>query len=178
MNEALRDQLRKTGLVNNEQNVVAENKAPHKKKVKCRATRATNSQNKPIGGVPSKRKRTAKVAQTSSPHSHLNKRQREAVRRFLREHRRNTGKGEIPFYFQESLVVRKIWVTTEQRQQLMGGELVIVSRNERYYVLDVALSKELLMLDSKATIIQIEESQSGEDDPAYKEYPIPDDLVW
>lgn len=177
MNEALRDQLRKAGLVNKEQNAVTENKAPQNK-VKRRATRATNSQSKPIRGNSSKRKKQAKVAQTPSPHSHLDKSQREAVRRFLREHRLNTGQGEIPFYFQEGSVVQKIWVTADQRQQLMGGDLVIVSRNERYYVLDATLSKELLMLDSKATIIQIEESQSEEDDPAYKAHPIPDDLVW
>lgn len=176
MNETLRDQLRKAGLVNRDQHSLAKNEVSQKK-VKRRVTQTTNNRSKSSPGNSSKR--LTNPAQTLSPHSHLSKSEREVVRRFLREHRLNAGQGEIPFYFQEGSVIRKIWVTLDQRQQLMQGKLVIVPRNERYYVLDDANSEQLRMLDPKVTIISVEGGiHTDEDDLAYRDFPVPEDLIW
>lgn len=209
MNNALRDQLLKAGLITEDQVKAANDKPRHapvtgkpirqesknkrihskqrlegeiqtkrrKQTVTDAGATRVRSAHVPTAGI--KVKKTSNPAQTPSPYAHLDKAQREAVRRFLREHRVNSGEGEIPYHFQEGTSVRKIWVTPQQREALMLGHLVIVPRNERYYVIDAAQAESLRSLDPLAEVILAEASSERiDDDPAYKDFPIPDDLVW
>ncbi|OBS08766.1 DUF2058 family protein [Acidihalobacter prosperus] len=203
MNNALRDQLLKAGLVTEDQVKAADDK-PKGEPTGRNAKRAGGERKrspqgdrraeggtrrrKPPAAVAASRPaassagggraaKKANPAQTPSPHAHLDKSQREAVRRFLREQRVNAAGGETPYHFQEGTAVRKIWVTPEQRTGLTGGVLVIVPRNERYYVIDAAQVDALLALDPKAEVIRAD-ARSDEEDPAYRDHPIPDDLVW
>lgn len=212
MNNALRDQLLKAGLVTEDQVKAADeggrrapaargdDAQPRRRQPGKQGKRGTqDGRRRPAaqpGGTeqqpaakpaaarrkPAKSGKAAKAnpAQTPSPYAHLDKAAREAVRRFLRENRVNGGEGDTPYHFQEGAAVRKIWITSEQRQALTEGALVIVPRNERYYVIDAALTEGLLGLDPKAEIIRADAQTGGgeEEDPAYKDHPIPDDLVW
>ncbi|AOV16519.1 hypothetical protein BJI67_05030 [Acidihalobacter aeolianus] len=208
MNNALRDQLLKAGLVTEDQVKAADDggrKAPaargndaqprgrqqgkrgaqagqRRQPAQSRDVEKPAVKPAPARRKPAKSGKAAKAnpAQTPSPYAHLDKATREAVRRFLRENRVNGGEGETPYHFQEGAAVRKIWITSEQRQALTEGTLVIVPRNERYYVIDAALTEGLLGLDPKAEVIRADAQTGGdeEEDPAYKDHPIPDDLVW
>ncbi|AOU97342.1 hypothetical protein BI364_04455 [Acidihalobacter yilgarnensis] len=202
MNNALRDQLLKAGLITEDQVKVADDKprrepSPRKPKradaERKRERRVTEDTRPPrrkptpepsaarVRSKPTNGGKAAKAsnpAQTPSPYAHLDKAQREAVRRFLREQRVNAGDGETPYHFQEGAAVRKIWVTAAQRQMLADGALVIVPRNERYYVIDAAQVEPLQVLDPKVKIIRADALSDEDEDPAYKDHPIPDDLVW
>lgn len=183
MSNDLRDQLLKAGLVTEEQVKAAE----------TRPQRTPGSSQKPAGkkakkARPPQRAKAAPVrpkrphkpaapAQTPSPTPHLDKAQREAVRTFLREKRRNVADAPLPYNFLDGRAVKKLWITAEQQAALAAGELVIVSRNDRHYLIGKDDSEHLLTLDPKAAIIRAD-AHSEEDDPAYREHPIPDDLVW
>lgn len=207
MNNALRDQLLKSGLITEDQAKSVDspsqrapaggkpNRGEDKRKRLHSGFRGSEqphpgrrssaaSPNRNAGtvrGTAAKglKKKMGNPAQTPSPYAHLDKDQREAVRRFLREQRVNKGDGDLPYQFQQGSAVRKIWVTSEQRQSLMAGALVIVPRNDRYYVIEAAQADSLRALDPLVEIIDATTpSGGGEEDPDYKDYPVPDDLVW
>ena len=208
MNNALRDQLLKAGLVTEDQVKAAGDKAhsaptgdkpqrPDSKRKRKhgepRVADKTYAARRKLSTAHNKSKartlnpeerdqqksKSSNPAQTPSPYAYLDKNQREAVRRFLREQRENKGDGDTPYHFQEGKAVRKIWVTSQQREDLTKGVLVIVPRNERYYVINALQVDALRSLDPLAEVIRFDASgDTGDDDPAYKEHPIPDDLVW
>jgi uncharacterized protein len=185
MSNDLRDQLLKAGLVTEDQVKATETRPrreprtsqkPAGKKVK--KARPPQSA-KAAPARPKRPRKPAAPAQTPSPTPHLDKAQREVVRTFLREKRQNTPDAPLPYNFQDGRAVKKFWVTAEQQAALGTGELVIVSRNERHYLIGKADSEHLLTLDPKAVIIRAADARSEEaEDPAYKDHPIPDDLVW
>ncbi|MEJ2480254.1 MAG: DUF2058 family protein [Acidihalobacter sp.] len=185
MSNDLRDQLLKAGLVSEDQVKAAE----------TRPQRAPGAARKPIGKKPKKPRpsqgakgaaarpkrprKPAAPAQTPSPTPHLDKAQREVVRTFLREKRQNTPDAPLPYNFQDGNAVKKLWVTADQQAALGSGELVIISRNDRHYLIGREDSEHLLTLDPKAVVIRADDARGEEEeDPAYKEHPIPDDLVW
>lgn len=207
MNNALRDQLLKAGLITEDQAKSGESpsqraqtrskpkRAEEKRKRQHNGSRVSeqvpNARRSPSpapnrakvqvrdSSVKGLKSKSGNPAQTPSPYAHLDKAQRDAVRRFLRDQRVNKGDGETPYQFQEGSAVRKVWVTPEQRQGLMEGALVIVPRNDRYYVLEAAQADPLRALDPLVEIIYAQaQSDGGEEDPDYKDYPIPDDLMW
>lgn len=186
MSNDLRDQLLKAGLVTEDQVKAAEShpRREHGTVGKPSDSRKKGNKGRPPQapkGTPARTKRARKPAapaQTPSPTPHLDKAQREAVRTFLREKRRNHPDAPLPYNFQDGRAVKKLWVTAEQQAALGAGELVIVSRNDRHYLINREDSEYLLTLDPKAVIIRACDAREEEDDPAYREHPIPDDLVW
>lgn len=186
MSNDLRDQLLKAGLVTEDQVKAAESRPRRETRsaTKLSGSRKKGNKGRPpqaAKGVPARPKGARKSvapAQTQSPSPHLDKAQREAVRTFLREKRRNAPDAPLPYNFQDGRAVKKLWVTAEQQAALGAGDMVIVSRNDRHYLIGREDSEYLLTLDPKAVIIRAGHAREDEDDPAYREHPIPDDLVW
>jgi uncharacterized protein len=187
MSNDLRDQLLRAGLVTEDQVKAAETRPqrapktsqkPVGKKAKPKKPRSPHGAKEAPARPQRPRKKPAAPAQTPSPTPHLDKAQREVVRTFLREKRQNVPDAPLPYNFQDGRAVKKLWVNAEQQAALGTGELVIVSRNDRHYLIGKEDSEHLLTLDPKAMIIRADDARGEEDDPAYKDHPIPDDLVW
>ena len=186
MSNDLRDQLLKAGLVTEDQVRATETRPRREPRTpqkpvgkKAKKARPPQSAKAAPAARPKRPRKPAAPAQTPSPTPHLDKAQREAVRTFLREKRQNTPDAPLPYNFQDGRAVKKLWVTAEQQAALGTGELVIVSRNDRHYLIGKADAEHLHTLDPKAAIIRADDARGeDEEDPAYKEHPIPDDLVW
>lgn len=184
MSNDLRDQLLKAGLVTEDQVKAAETRPPREPRASQKPSGKKSKKARPpqaAKAAPARRKRPnnkpAAPAQTPSPTPHLDKAQREVVRTFLREKRQNATDAPLPYNFLDGRAVKKLWITSEQQTALASGELVIVSRNDRHYLIGKEDSEHLLTLDPKAVIIRAD-ARSEEEDPAYKDHPVPDDLVW
>ena len=160
MSNSLRDELLRAGLVSQE-----------------RLEAAKASKRRP-GGAPRKARGRPAAAQSAAPAAALrpDKARRAEVREFLRKKRRNVADAPLPFHFVEGRVIRKIWVTAEQKAALAAGDLLIASRNERHYLLDRKDGETLLALDPGAVLIRPD--TGADDDPAYAAHPVPDDLQW
>ncbi|APZ44152.1 DUF2058 family protein [Acidihalobacter ferrooxydans] len=183
MSNDLRDQLLKAGLVTEAQVKKAETPRPPRESAKARQpapTRARKAKPQQLadGRANKGRRKPAQVAQTPSPTPHLDKAQREAVRVFLRERRRNVADAPLPYNFLDGSAVKKLWVTAEQHTALGAGTLLIVARNDRHYLIGDEDVQKLLELDPRANIIRAQASATVDEDPAYRDHPIPDDLMW
>lgn len=196
MRNSLQDQLLKSGLVTEEQ--LEDTRAPRRKS--RRRARKNRSQTKPapvesksvereparpVAKLRSDQQRSAQILRDSklsgqTPEQRAKKqRQRDALR-LIEQHKLNDEKADVAHHFVRGRRVKRIYLTPEQRDQLMHGELAIAGIEGNHYLLPSPMVDRLVELVPE-TFIQrgvpapATDTDSGDD---YADFPVPDDLQW
>ncbi len=99
---------------------------------------------------------------------------REKVARLIRDNMLDNSQGEVEYQFIIGSTIKKIWVTPEQRQGLLNGELGVTFLGGKRCLIPVAVAEEILRLDPKKAIALV----SPEADDGDGEFAVPDDLIW
>ena len=73
--------------------------------------------------------------------------------------------------------MRRIAVDAPLRERISRGELVIVRCEGRYDLVPAEIAERIAERDARAVVRLKEEEQPDENDP-YKDYVVPDDLIW
>ena len=179
MGDSLQEQLIRAGLAKESQARKARPTRQHQKKKKGQR----NAQ-------PSESARAAQKAQAekAARDRELNEKrkaraERKAlvaqVRQLIEENRLERGEeAEIGYYFQDGDKVRKLFVTEAMQRQLGKGQLAIVKLGGRYDLVPPAVADKIRKRDSAFVVERrVSEQESTDDDP-YKDYKVPDDLMW
>lgn len=179
MGNSLQDQLIRAGLADERQARKAKSTKPHQKKKKGQR----NAQ-------PSESARAAQKAQAekAARDRELNEKRRAnaerkalvaQIRQIIDENRLERGEdAQIGYYFQDRDKVRKIFVTEAMQGQLSDGRLEIVKLGGRYDLVPPAVADKIRERDPAFVVQrQVSEQESADDDP-YKDYKVPDDLMW
>lgn len=89
--------------------------------------------------------------------------------------------GEIGFQFAVNKQIKKIYIDEEQQGYLLRGKLAITQLGDSYYLVPSAVAAKIAQRDEAAVVYletkQAESNEAAEDDP-YKDFVIPDDLMW
>lgn len=85
--------------------------------------------------------------------------------------------GDISYNFSDGNKVDKLLVTEKIQQQLASGLLSIVKYQQDYAVIPSIVADKIALRDDSVVVSKLEQEQVDEDDP-YKDYVIPDDLMW
>ena len=89
--------------------------------------------------------------------------------------------GEVAFQFTDNKKIKRIYLAQEQYDHLTRGLLAIANINEEYLLVPKGVAKKVLERDAQAICYLYEKNlnkeQEIEDDP-YKDFEIPDDLMW
>lgn len=119
-------------------------------------------------------------------------RQREAQRKAEREKKeiaaqikqmieqsRLERNGEVAFQFVQDKKIKKAYVTGNQQKQLERGQIAIVALGESFELVPTVVAEKIRQRDAAAVLLLNERGTEtvDEDDP-YKDFPIPDDLMW
>lgn len=110
------------------------------------------------------------------------------IRSLLDRYALNDRNAEVAFNFMRDNVVRRVYVTDEQRRKLAGGELAVVGFRRRHHLVPAAVADEIQVLrpivfvHRAAGASEDQAPPTGalpdtEDDP-YRDHPVPDDLHW
>ncbi|EDY85540.1 conserved hypothetical protein [gamma proteobacterium HTCC5015] len=83
--------------------------------------------------------------------------------------------GKVKFNYPYEGKIRGIYVTAEQQQRLADGELVITLIKAKTKMIPKAAVASVLEIDPDRFIYEV--PREDPDDP-YKDYAVPDDLVW
>lgn len=95
--------------------------------------------------------------------------------------------GELSYRFNDGTAIRSMLVSEAQRAQLAKGGLVIAQLGEDYHLLPRAAAEKVYQRDPKVIVLDhakpaqaSAEPSSGnaEDDEYYKQFQVPDDLMW
>ena len=178
---SLQDQLLKAGLV--DKNRANKAKKEKQKKVKAARGRVATSTNE--AATAAQREQEQKVERDRE----LNlQRQRESsqkavaaqITQLVEMNRLDTDDDEITYSFVYDNKVKKINLNEELKNQLIGGRLAIVTifknKQRKFEIVPAAVAEKIAQRD-ESCVVQLNEKREDEDG-AYAEFKIPDDLMW
>lgn len=104
------------------------------------------------------------------------------IKQLIENHRQSkeAGQGDVEYNFTDGKVIKKIRVSAAVQQQIIRGQLAVVRLGEGYELVPRIVADKISLRDEKAVIVANTKAsavQEDEDDP-YKDYVIPDDLMW
>jgi uncharacterized protein len=178
MSMSLRDQLVQAGLATAKQAKDAERQQQRQQQPRHKRDAAA------APPVPAPRPpQNAKVARDQE----LNRRQQEKAQKKARwaEIKQLVEQNRLPkleteeFYnFVDGNKIRRIWADASIRERLGRGEIAIVRHDGRYDVVPAAIAARIRERDERAVIACAPAQEQAASDEAYKEFSVPDDLIW
>jgi len=179
MSMSLRDQLLAAGLVTAKQARDAERQQQQQRQPLPKHKRES---------VPEQPRATrpdtaAKVARDQA----LNRQRQEKAERKARQAqiRQLVEQNKLPkleteeFYnFVDGNKVRRIWADASIRERLRQGEIAIARHDGRYELVPAAIAARIRERDERAVILSAVAQDSAQSDEAYKDFTVPDDLIW
>lgn len=102
------------------------------------------------------------------------------IKQLIQNHRQSkeAGKGEVEYNFTHGKLIKKIRVSPAIQQQIMRGQLAIVALEDNYELVPRVVGDKIAQRDEKVVIMAKVATVVQEDDDPYKDYVIPDDLMW
>jgi hypothetical protein len=103
------------------------------------------------------------------------------IRQLVQNHRLSREGGSVGFHFTHDRKVKKLYVTGMQQRQLAAGNLAIAALDDGYDIVPAPVASKIAERDAQCIIFCQEAGDSGlsaEEQEWYKDYDIPDDLMW
>jgi uncharacterized protein YaiL (DUF2058 family) len=178
MRNLLQDQLLKAGLVKKNQvaQVVREQAKQRKGKVPA-PPRSEQVEAQRLQAERAERDRALAAehnVQVRSNEAHAQVRQIVESHKVKRE-------GEIAYRFADADKIKDVLVNELLRAQLANGTLVIVRHEQGYELLPRAAADKVYARDAAMIVLdhgRAEAGSGGEDDEYYRQFQVPDDLIW
>jgi len=180
MRNPLQEQLLKAGLVNKTKaaQVVREQAKKHKGKIPPAAgAEQTDAQRLQA----EKAERDRAIASERNAQLRLNEARAQA--RQIVEVHKVKREGEIAYRFTDGDRIRDVLVNEPLRAQLAAGMLVIVRHGESYELLPRVAADKVRERDAALIVLdhglaEVGSSDQDADDEYYRQFQVPDDLVW
>lgn len=181
---SLKDQLLKAGLIDSKQ---AKQADKEKRKQDKQARRTGQSEQDEIKEA-AQAARAAKAEQDRELNRQRNQEAQQKalqaqIRQLIENHRKSkeAGRGEVEYNFTHNKVIKKIRVSPQVQRQIVLGHLAIVSLGDTYELVPRVVAQKIAQRDPGFVLVDNwqapTEETVNEDDP-YKDYVIPDDLMW
>ncbi|HEY6483397.1 MAG TPA: DUF2058 domain-containing protein [Steroidobacteraceae bacterium] len=125
----------------------------------------------------------AKVARDQE----LNQRRQEKAQRkarlaqieqLIEQNRVPRIESEDYFSFVDGKKVRRLAVDAQRREQLLSGQLAVVRYRGFYAVVPAGAAERIRECDARMVVPHLPTASVSETDEAYKDFSIPDDLMW
>ncbi len=183
MGNSLRDQLLKTGLVDEKK--LKQTKADLHQKIK------QQPKGKGKVEVDEAQLRAQKAAAEKVERDRqLDRTRQDAVERkamaaqineIIAAHRLPQSEDDTPYYFTLDNKIKRVMVSTAVRAQIGDGRCAVVKVAGAYAVVPAEAAEKIRQRDPSRVVVSLDATQkaapsSGED--PYKDFPIPDDLMW
>jgi uncharacterized protein YaiL (DUF2058 family) len=181
---SLRDQLLQAGLVNEQQVKDAERQQQrkhyqgHKQQPRAQRNGPTPQE------IAVKKQAEAKAARDQELNRKAQeKAQRKAlyaqIRELVSQNRIARPDVEETYNFIDGGKVRRIRADAALRERIARGEVALVRCEGRYELVPPAIAQKIAERDARAVVAQPQSSSApAEVDEAYKDFVVPDDLMW
>jgi uncharacterized protein YaiL (DUF2058 family) len=92
---------------------------------------------------------------------------------------KGAGNGDVEYNFTDGKLIKKMRVSTLVLEQIARGLLAVVKLGEGYELVPRIVADKIAQRDDKFVVVANtkQDNKVDEDDP-YKDYVIPDDLMW
>jgi len=185
----LRDQLLAAGLVTEKQARQATQQEQQRQFKKHRPQPTQNFKAGPPQPQPPAPKAEVQQAQAAKAarDKELNRRREDKAQRkariaqieqIIEQNRVPRLETEDYYSFIDGKKIRRMSVDAQRREQLTKGELVIVRYRGHYAVVPAPIAERIRERDENMIVPIVQPKASPEPDEAYKDYVVPDDLMW
>ncbi|MEN9706136.1 MAG: hypothetical protein RLZZ393_2015 [Pseudomonadota bacterium] len=181
MSLSLRDQLLKAGLVTEKQ---VQNAERQQKRDQFQQPRGRK---KPTGPTPQQLAAQKAQAEKAARDADLNRKKQEKadrkakfaeIKQLVAQHQVARVETDEFYNFVDGTKIRRVCVSPEQRDRLVRGELAIVRNEGRYAFVPPAIAADIRSRVERAVIHHnVPRADESGDDP-YKDFVVPDDLMW
>lgn len=181
MSKSLAEQLLGAGLVDEKKIKKArQEKRQHKKKVKSGQVVEDHSQKLELERKREEQRERDRLLNLDRQAQADERARMAQVLQMLQQSQLAT-KGDIRFNFNDprSNVIKSLYVDPTMQKHLANGKLAICGYEESYYVVPVHVADKVAERYAASVLFtaDISKQEPDEDDP-YKDYQIPDDLMW
>ncbi len=182
MPASLQDQLKKSGLIDDKKAKQLQ-RAKHKQEKLARKTKNPAVDQTKLALDQAKAEKIAKDRRLNlEKNKQAEKHALAAQIKQLIEMNMVAKNGDQKFSFTEQGVIRHIYVSQTQIDQLSRGTLAIVIHKEgqkhSYVIVPMAVAMKIEQRDADLTVFKAEKNTVSEEDDPYADYQIPDDLTW
>lgn len=104
------------------------------------------------------------------------------IKQLIQTHRqpKGAGYGEVDYNFTDAKRIKKLRVSPAVQQQLIRGQLAVVRLGDDYELVPRVVADKIALRDADSVVVANTKSAQpqDEDEDPYKDYVIPDDLMW
>lgn len=183
MKNSLRDQLIKAGVATEEhlKRAKASDRKHYRqaKQQKRAGGRAPQTEAARLAAEAAAREKARAQALNRERQAEMNRQAAEAQARDMvvqGEIARKPAETDIAFNFDHGGKIRKVYVNAALHKDLVAGKLAICRTRGRYRVVPVEVARKVQPI-APYLVVFLSDGPEPED-PAYADYPIPDDLMW
>ncbi len=178
MRNTLQEQLLKAGLVDkNKAKTVVREQAKAQKQKRHNGTGDEMREGERLLAEKAARDRELALAENEQKKRH----EAMAQVRQIVQHYQQKREGDDAYKFTDNGAVKSVLVNAKLRAQLAKGYLVIVRVDDKYELVPRAAANLIAQRDNSVIVVDHfnsnTEQQIDDDDP-YKDFPVPDDLMW
>ena len=194
MSMSLRDQLLQAGLITEKQAKEAEKKVQHGQHRKPAvhkgppprkpnpvedARRAAAEKSRAEAAV-----RAQQAAAQTAERERLEREKAERkarkleIKQLIEQHRLKKPETDDRYNFVDGNRIRRISVDAALRTGLGDGKLMIVRNEGRYEIEPAEIAERIRSLDERSIMGTITAAEGADDNDPYKDYVVPDDLMW
>jgi uncharacterized protein YaiL (DUF2058 family) len=179
MSMSLRDQLLQAGLITKKQAQDAGKQQHQQRKHQQHQQPKSAQPAKPVESPEQARKRAADQERDRKLQEKAAQKARRAeIKQLVEQNKLPKVQGDDLYNFLDGRNIRRIPVNPEMRQHLGAGELYVVRNDGRYEVVPAAIAERIRERDERSVMPPpAAETRPDENDP-YKDYVVPDDLIW
>jgi uncharacterized protein len=189
MSMSLRDQLLQAGLISKKQASEAERHRRHQERQqpsKDKHSKDKHSREGHAGGeraLAPQAAQAAKIARDQAlsrqQHEKAERKARSAqIKQLIDQNRLPPVEGGESYNFVDGTKIRRIGANASIRDRITRGEVAIVRHEGRYDLVPVAIATRIRERDERAFIALGSGSGSSAAADAYREFSVPDDLMW
>jgi uncharacterized protein YaiL (DUF2058 family) len=177
MSLSLRDQLLEAGLITKKQAQEA-SKQQHQQR-KQEPKKKTAPPPRPVESAAQAQKRLADQERSRQLQEKAAQKARRAeIKQLVEQHKLPKLEGDDLYNFLDGRNIRRIPVNPEMRRRLGAGELYVVRSEGRYEVVPAETAARIRERDERSVMPPPAADQKPDDNDPYKDYVVPDDLVW
>ena len=103
------------------------------------------------------------------------------IKQLIENHRQFKGAGnnDVEYNFTDGKLIKKMRVSPLVLEQIARGVLAVVKLGDGYEVVPRIVADKIILRDEKSVLVaNVKTQQQADEDDPYKDYVIPDDLMW
>ncbi|MEZ9059756.1 DUF2058 domain-containing protein [Vibrio pelagius] len=168
----LQEQMLKAGLVN-EKKLKKAKKGSKKSRVQAREAKAAAEENRLA------QQAKDKELNQQMKEKQLSKEIKAQVKQLIAMNKIEQKDGEIKYNFTDGTLVKHLYVEELTQKQLSKGILSIARDGEGYVIIPTSVANKIAMRDEESIVdTQTTSEEAIDEDDPYKDFVVPDDLMW